>query len=175
VWRWTLLITLLACARRAPSPWTPPFNCRDGICVQAHPRLPDDGEWECLDMGGASICRGGDPPAGVVPGPPDPRWTCGLRAGGSERICVELHGDLPDQAAPGWRCDYQSSPRPVRRCRRDPTAHGLGDACTPGQPCLDGATCAGGRCVAPQAVPSCWLDGDCPGGACRFGSCRSGP
>ena len=174
MWRWTLLLALSACARQAPPPWTPPFLCLDGACTQPHPRLPDDGEWECLDMAGAAICRGGEPAAGVVPGPPDRRWSCGARPGG-ERICVDLDGDLPRDRTARWRCEYRNSPRPVRRCRADPAVHLLGDPCTPRQPCVDGTTCRDGRCLAPAPTPSCWLDGDCASGACRFGSCRTGP
>jgi hypothetical protein len=176
VWRCGLLIVLLGCARQEPpAPWTPPFSCWRGECAQTHARLPDDGEWECVDMAGAAVCRGGDPPAGVVPGPPDGRWTCGVRAGAAERICVDLRGDFPEGRAQGWRCHYQHPTRPVRRCRPDPAAHQLGDPCAPRQPCVDGATCVQGRCVAPPPTPSCWLDTDCAGGACRFGSCRVDP
>ena len=173
MWRWTLVFTLLSCTRQEPPPWTPPFHCQDGACTQPHPRLPDDAEWECLDMAGAAICHGGEPAAGVVPGAPDRRWTCGTR--GAERICVELNGDIPGDRTSRWRCQYGNSPHPVRRCRIDPDVHLLGDPCTSRQPCVDGAACRDGRCVAPPPAPSCWLDGDCASGACRFGSCRTGP
>jgi hypothetical protein len=166
-----LLLLALACGREPA--WVPPFACDAGTCVQRHPRLPDDGEWECLDMAGASVCRGGDPPAGVVAGPADGRWSCGAR--GSERICVDLRADFPAGAAAGWSCRYQNAPRPRRLCRRDATAHHLGDPCDPQRPCVDGAICREGRCLAPPLRPACWLDSDCPGGACRFGSCRTGP
>jgi hypothetical protein len=168
--RWWALLLALACARE-PAAWTPPFACSAQSCEQRHPRLPDDGEWECLDMAGASVCRGGDPPAGVTAGPADRRWTCGAR--GDERVCVDLRGDVPDGAATGWRCRYENGPRPRRLCARDPLAHQLGDPCDPARPCVDGATCRDGRCAAPPPRPSCWLDSDCASGACRFGSCRS--
>src|SRR5687767_884679 len=29
-----------------------PFVCSGQSCVQAQPRLPDDGEWECVDLDG---------------------------------------------------------------------------------------------------------------------------
>jgi len=171
--RGTVLVLLaLACAREAP-PWTPRFACTGDRCEQRHPRLPDDGEWECVDMAGASVCRGGEPAAGVVPGPPDGRWSCGAR--GAERICVDLAGDFPGGSADGWRCRYENAPRPRRLCQRDAAAHHLGDRCTPREPCVDGAQCRDGRCQAPPPRPSCWLDSDCPGSACRFGSCRTGP
>jgi hypothetical protein len=170
-WR-ALLLLALACTR-APAAWTPPFSCTGDLCEQRHPRLPDDGEWECLDMAGASVCRGGDAPAGVAAGPADGRFTCGARGG--ERICVDLRGDFPGGEATGWRCRYENSPRPRRLCARDPAAHHLGDRCGPQQPCVDGASCQQGRCAAPSPRPSCWLDSDCAGGACRFGSCRTAP
>jgi hypothetical protein len=169
VWRWTLLVVLCACARREPPAWTPPFTCDAGLCRQSHARLPDDGEWECVDQAGAVLCHGGDAPAGVVAGPPDPRWRCGRRAG--ERICVDLAGDFPRGEARGWRCRYERPARPERVCQPDPAAHNLGDPCAPARPCVDGAGCVDGRCQAPARLPECWLDGDCPTGACRFGSC----
>jgi hypothetical protein len=168
--RWTLVL-LLSCARREPGP--PPFQCQADSCTQAHPRLPDDGEWECLDMAGAAICRGGDPPAGVAPGPPDRRWRCGPRLG--ERICVDLQADFPGPSAGGWRCHYENAPAPRRLCARDAQAHNLGDACAAQRPCVDGASCLEGRCQAPVRAPGCWLDSDCANGACRFGTCRSTP
>jgi hypothetical protein len=172
-----LLLVLGAAACRRPAPearWSPPFRCAGELCVQAHPRLPDDGEWECADMAGAAICRGGDPPAGVAPGPPDPSWTCGARAGAKERVCVDLRADFPEGRAAGWRCRYDHAPAPRRACARDPGAHNLGDPCARERPCVDGARCVDGRCVADQGLPSCWLDEDCPHGACRFGACVRG-
>lgn len=172
MWRWTLLIAMAACVRREPAPWTPPFTCAAHSCRQAYARLPDDGEWECVDQAGAVICRGGDPPAGVMAGPPDRRWRCGPRPGGAERICVDLHPDFPGGAARGWRCRHEGGVRPARSCQRDPDAHNLGDPCAPARPCVDGATCEDGRCQAPALGPGCWLDQDCGLGVCRFGSCR---
>jgi hypothetical protein len=150
-----------------------PFTCAGDACVQRHPRLPDDGEWECTDMAGAALCRGGDPAAGVAPAPPDPSWICGARAGTGERICIDLSPDFPGgAAAAGFRCRYDNAPQPRRLCARDPGAHNLGDGCTRERPCVDGASCVEGRCAAPRPAPSCWLDDDCGGGTCRFGSCR---
>jgi hypothetical protein len=166
-----LVLLALACARRVTPPVASPFRCGPAGCTQAHPRLPDDGEWECLDMAGAAICRGGDPAAGVVPGPPDPGWACGARARGSERVCVHLSPEFPEGGAAGWRCRYDHAPAPVRACVRDGAAHNLGDRCAPDRPCVDGALCAEGRCAAPALVPGCWLDGDCASGRCRFGTC----
>jgi hypothetical protein len=125
-------------------------------------------------MAGAALCRGGDAAAGVVPGPPDPRWVCGRRSGTAERICVDRRPDFPGGApGAGWRCRYENAPQPRRTCVRDPAAHNLGDVCTPERPCVDGADCVNGRCVAPPARPTCWLDADCGSGTCRFGTCRA--
>jgi hypothetical protein len=168
-----LLLAATACPRPPPAPGVAPFRCVGASCTQAHPALPDDGEWECLDMAGAAVCRGGDPPAGVAPAPPDARWSCGPRTGADERICVDLRPDFPGRAAaPGWRCRYENAPQPRRLCARDTGAHNLGDACSPERPCVDGAFCNEGRCTAPALTPACWLDSDCGAGTCRFGSCR---
>ena len=85
---------------------------------------------------------------------------------------VLLRADFPEGGARAWRCRYEHSPRPVRLCRLDPAAHQLGDPCTRQQPCVDGAACVDGHCVAPPPAPACWLDTDCASRACRFGSCR---
>src|SRR6266567_425961 len=82
------------------------FRCAGDACEQAAPAMPDDGEWECVDLDGAVVCRGGIAPAGVVAGPADPGWRCGARRGSTDRICVDLAPDLPDGAARGWRCSF---------------------------------------------------------------------
>ena len=113
--------------------------------------MPDDGELECVDLDGAVVCRGGAPAAGVVPGPPDPGWTCGARRGSVDRICVDATPELPEGATRGWRCRHTHERGERRVCRADPAAPG------------------------PKAErlppPSCWLDKDCGAGVCRRGSC----
>jgi hypothetical protein len=145
------------------------FACARDRCVQRHPRQPDDGEWSCLDMAGATMCLGADAAAGVLPGP-TAGWMCGARRDG-QRVCVDLSPDFPDGAAAGWRCRYERAPASARVCERA-DVHVLGDRCAAGQPCVDGSRCVGGRCLPPRPRPSCFEDADCPGSACRFGTCR---
>ena len=87
-------LCLLACNARRPPPSgettttaapapvpPPPFTCDGGRCAQQYPAMPDDGDWTCVDSAGATICVGGERPAGVAPAPGDPRWACGARRG----------------------------------------------------------------------------------------------
>jgi hypothetical protein len=135
--------------------------------------MPDDGQWQCADSAGATICTGGERAAGVAPAPPDDGWSCGARRGGEPgaRICVDLSPDFPDGRAVGWRCTTLVDGGARRVCTRDPGAHTLGQACDPARPCVDGSRCAGGWCVPARPAPACWLESDCGGGRCRFGSC----
>jgi hypothetical protein len=157
------------------------FACDGDRCVQRYPRLPDDGEWACSDMGGAAVCSGGDPPAGVPFNVSDHAWTCGLRhpstaaRGDGERVCVDLAPDFPDGTARGWRCHYATDEGMTRVCARDATVHVIGDPCDARAPCLDGLRCIAGSCTPESASPSCILDNDCNDGVCRFGSCWRGP
>lgn len=153
----------------------PAFSCAGGRCTQSHARRPDDGEWTCVDTAGAEVCESAGRAAGVVAAPPDPAWICGARRGGTTRICVDFSPDVPDGELAGWRCHAENGPAPVRVCERGPSPGALGVACDGGRPCVDGALCASGRCVPARPAPSCWLDDDCPGGACRFGTCREEP
>jgi hypothetical protein len=149
------------------------FECTPSACTQRHPRLPDDGEWECAEIEGAVICRGGGAAAGVVPGPPDAGFICGARRGKpGERICVDFAPDRPD--APGMNdCRFQYEPgRPARLCHagKEPA---LGRTCGQGD-CPAGTVCAGARCLPLSPEPSCWIDADCAGGVCLLGSCQGG-
>ena len=172
--------------RRADAP---AFTCAGDRCAQAHARRPDDGEWTCVDSAGAVVCESAGRAAGVVPGPADPAWICGARRGaasrgpavgstaegegaGGTRVCVDFSPDLPDGDIAGWRCRSANGPSPVRVCERGAGPGALGVACDGARPCVDGALCASGRCVPARPAPSCWLDDDCAGGACRFGTCR---
>jgi hypothetical protein len=148
---------------------------RDGeVWLQRHPRLPDDGEWSCSEMGGAVICSGGDAPAGVASNVADVAWFCGRRRGaaGAERVCVDFAPDFPDGHAQAWRCRYASEHGTSRVCERDRGVHQLGDECRAASPCLDGVRCIEGRCVPERPEPSCAFDRDCGTGVCRLGTCR---
>ena len=173
-WRCTGSGAARACASRVAS--APPFVCRGESCWQLHPRMPDDGEWQCADSAGATVCTGGERAAGVAAAPADPGWFCGTRRGAEPgaRVCVDLSPDFPDGRAKGWRCHTIYEGPPLRICARDSAAHTLAESCDAGHPCVDGSRCADGWCVPERPAPACWLPEDCPGGRCRFGSCLAG-
>jgi hypothetical protein len=162
------------CVDRAAS--TPIFSCAGERCTQRHARRPDDGEWTCVDTAGATLCLGSARPAGAVAGPPDAAWICGARRGPraakAERVCVDLSPDFPDADMGAWSCRAGNGTVGTRVCERGARAGSLGGPCDRARPCVDGAACAEGRCAPARPAPSCWLDEDCAGGACRFGSCR---
>ncbi len=152
------------------------WECQGDRCEQRNARLPDDGQWECVDMDGAVICRGWSPAAAVVPGRPDPGWRCGARASVPlDRICVDFAPDLPEGAARGWRCFYEHSGGEHRICIRESQTPRLGARCGAGQDaCGPHRACVAGRCLPEAPAPACWLDGDCgPGRRCKDGSCRA--
>jgi hypothetical protein len=163
--------------RRADAP---AFACDGDRCTQPQARRPDDGEWTCTENGGAIVCVGGERAAGVVAGPPDPAWVCGARRGQraddllGARVCVDFAPDFPDGDGTHWRCRPAAGAANGRVCERAADPGVLAGACERARPCLDGAVCIENRCVPARPAPSCWLDDDCPGGACRFGTCREG-
>jgi hypothetical protein len=160
----------------APAERGPAFACNGDHCEQRHPRMPDTGEWQCMDSAGATICLGGERAAGVAPAAADPRWFCGARRGGDGgvRVCVDLSPDFPDGRARGWRCRMLAEGPTRRICDRAPDAHTLAESCDARHPCVDGSRCADGWCVPERPAPACWQQTDCPGGRCRFGSCIAG-
>ncbi len=162
------------CVDRAAG--APVFSCAGARCTQQPARRPDDGEWTCVETAGATLCLGSASPAGVVAGPPDAAWICGARRGPraakGERACVDLSPDFPDADMGAWTCRVGNGVVPTRVCERGARAGSLGTPCDRARPCVDGAACAEGRCAPARPAPSCWLDEDCAGGACRFGSCR---
>jgi len=171
-----------ACLDRAKL--SPEFRCEGDRCLQAHPTMPDDGEWMCGETAGVTLCTGGEAAAGVAPAPLAAGWTCGARpstrpapAGdaGKDRVCIDASPDFPDGSPAGWRCYYDGAALPSRVCVRDPQAHSVGDPCDARHPCVEGAVCRAGNCALPRRVPSCWLDADCAAGVCRFGSCPRDP
>lgn len=149
------------------------FTCNDARCTQRHPRMPDDGEWECADLDGVVVCRGWAQAAGVVKAPPDLGWHCGARAGTEhERVCVDLAPDRPPHEP--WNCSFQhESEGAPRLCQRG-GAGPLGRECAGG--CPFGSVCAADRCLPLEPAPGCWIDKDCGAGKkCAHGSCREVP
>lgn len=147
-----------------------PFACEGDRCVQASPRLPDDGEWECFERMGAAICRRRSPSAGVVAGPADAGWICGEHLETGQPICVDPSPDLPEGDDRGWACHYERGKERV--CERDPAAPELSRACDDGQACPRGTRCAAGRCLPRRLAPQCWFDEDCGDRApCRLATC----
>lgn len=129
------------------------FACEGGTCRQQQPRLPDTGEWRCADRGHVVWCAGGEPAAGVVKGPADPAYRCGTRWGNGqgERVCIDRHPDYPEGQPENLRCSFDQERGLARVCQRGEPWRG---------PVLD-----------PGALPACWLDRDCPSGACDRGAC----
>jgi hypothetical protein len=149
-----------------------PWDCDGGRCLQRSPRLPDDGEWSCVDMDGATYCHGGRLAAGVAPAKPDLGWICGARQNGpaGERVCVDFAPDRPGDYEP-TKCHFEYGAEPGRLCATD-GAPLLGDPCTAQVSCPSGSVCAGGRCLPPRPSPGCWFDADCgKGGRCRWATC----
>ena len=161
------------CAPRAER--APAFQCRGTRCSQEQPRKPDDGEWECSDLSGVVLCRGGSEPAAVVHVSTDRGWLCGSRRGGKsgERVCLDLDPDLPEKA--GVRaCHFEIDGARSRRVCERAEKPLLGDACTHSDLCPSGSECVAGLCLPPRPFPSCWGDADCRLGQCRFGTCSTG-
>jgi hypothetical protein len=156
------------CVRRDRD--APRFTCRGERCEQLHPRLPDDGEWECADLGGVVLCKGGDRPAGIPPGGSDPAFFCGAGGASSERLCIDYSPDLPHEEG-RFRCHFEAKEGVVRVCERAADVHGVADGCDAQRPCVGGLACTRGRCLPPPPPPVCWLDSDCASGACLFGAC----
>jgi hypothetical protein len=129
------------------------FTCRSGNCRQEQPRLPDTGEWRCAEREQVVWCAGGEPAAGVVRGPADPSFRCGPRWGqANERVCIDPHPDYPDAERDAYSCSFDQERSMARVCRES--------APRPGRPLGQ-----------PRALPACWLDRDCPAGACDRGVC----
>jgi hypothetical protein len=149
-----------------------PFTCDQDRCVQSRLRTPDNGEWECVEMGGAVICRFLAEAAGIPRGPREAGFVCGDRAGHGELICVDLSPDPPPLGSWSCRVTYDSgSATRVCTAARDPK---FGDPCASNGACPAGAWCVGGRCLPEQPQPACWFDQDCGQNAqCRYGSCRA--
>ena len=50
------------------------FDCGTQRCLQARPRMPDDGEWECVEISGVVFCHSRVDGAGMQAGPIDLGW-----------------------------------------------------------------------------------------------------
>ncbi|HKU45059.1 MAG TPA: hypothetical protein VJR89_43165 [Polyangiales bacterium] len=149
------------------------FSCGTQRCLQARPRLPDDGEWECVELSGIVYCHSRGPFAGLREGPLDLGWSCGPRRGSAsgERVCVDLDADRPSGGA-AYRCRFELAHGvAARSCV--PTRELLaGSACSAAQRCPDGTSCRAGVCLPRRPRPACWLDGDCAAGErCELGTC----
>src|SRR5688572_11068678 len=138
--RLAIALVLVSCA--SDGEWRGgPFVCENDRCEQRYPRLPDDGQWECVDLDGVALCRGGAPPAGVASGPPDRGWRCGARRTSGEKICVALSPAFPDDRS-HWRCAFEHRGGERRICVRSPGA----PRPTP---------------LLSSGAPECWIDTDC--------------
>jgi hypothetical protein len=149
------------------------FTCGTQRCLQERPRMPDDGEWECVEISGVVFCHSRGAVAGMQTGPIDLGWSCGPRRGADEgeRICVDLDPDRPDGGA-DRHCRFEPHfGAPQRSCTAARTLL-VGDACQNSQACPAGSRCEVGLCLPARPEPACWLDRDCGAGArCVFGSC----
>jgi len=133
-------------ARRASA-----FVCRDGVCRQTQPRLPDNGEWRCAERGRVVWCAGGEAAAGVVPSATDTRFSCGPRRGHEgERVCIDRSPDYPDDAP--YHCSFEQELGTVRVCKSDGSATAF-------------------VALPAHAKPMCWLDRDCAAQRCDRGTC----
>jgi len=164
-----------SCEERAANGGT--FECGTTRCIQLSPRMPDDGEWECVEMGGLTFCHSRGSMAGAARGPRDLGWLCGPRRGvadGGEEICIDTAPDRPSD--PGFRhCRYeQRLGATVRSCGAGRGSL-IGDVCSSDRACPKDSSCREGLCLPRRPAPACWLDADCGSGArCALGSCVSG-
>lgn len=157
---------------RARAEFASPFVCQRGRCVQRRPRLPDDGEWECTETGGAVLCRGGAAPAGVVR--PQAGWgyTCASRPGHpEERLCLDVDPDLPTELDATVRCNFEVTAGRAQRVCVSSEAPRLGNRCQTATDCPAGARCIREVCVPPTLTPACFRDPDCGLERCTLASC----
>jgi len=140
--------------------------------------MPDDAEWECVEMSGLAFCHSRGAMAGVVRGPRDLGWLCGPRRGAAaksgEEICIDTDPDRPTAATHKHyrHCRYeQQLGASIRSCvaGRSPI---IGDACGADSACPKDSRCQDGLCLPERPQPACWLDADCgQDGRCALGSC----
>jgi hypothetical protein len=151
------------------------FRCDGERCVQTLPRMPDDSEWDCVEMSGAVYCRSRAEAAGIASGSLDAGWLCGPRRSVTgERVCIDLDPDRPD-ARRDWKCNFQYFQSQPQRICVPANAPLIGSACGPARACPAAVSCVDGRCLPVRPEPSCWYDADCGAGAvCRWGTCERG-
>lgn len=145
-------------SQRALTPWLAPrpssrFVCEGSVCRQDYPLVPSSAEWRCAERERVVWCAGGDAAAGVVGGADEPRFRCGARWGAAvaERVCVDTAPEYPLELMPA-HCRFVQEQGLSRLCTQD----------------------TGNAKAAPlplDALPSCWLDRDCPAGRCDRGVC----
>jgi len=155
----------------------PAFRCKGVRCTQRLPRVPDDGDWECADLGGAVLCRGGAQPAGVTRPSLDPGWWCGARRRSTtgDRICLDLDPDYPPARGESFRCSYAIEGAKLTRLCESSTLPGLGSRCSQDSACPNDSRCVGGVCLPHAFSPNCWGDADCAPERCAYGTCTSRP
>jgi hypothetical protein len=163
---------------RLRSELAPRFRCRGARCTQVLPRVPDDGEWECADLGGAVLCRGGAAPAGVARPSHDPGWRCGARrqSSAAERVCLDLDPDYPNARSKSFRCRYELEGAKLTRSCESSNEPLLGLRCRSQAECPVDASCISGICLPPSLTPNCWGALDCAADErCVYGSCTPRP
>lgn len=151
------------------------FDCGTTRCLQLHARMPDAGEWECVEMVGVAFCHSRGAAAGVAPGRRDLGWLCGARHSsvGAEReqICIDTAPDRPRDTR-FRRCRYEQRRGATQRSCEPARGPIAGDPCDQSTHCPADTRCQASVCVPGPPNPSCWLDGDCgPGARCALGSC----
>jgi len=153
------------------------FDCGTQRCLQVRPRMPDDGEWECVEISGVVYCHSRGEGAGMQAGPMDLGWLCGPRRRGApgERVCVDFDADRPSvaHAAGDQSCRFEPHFGVARRSCTAARALRVGSPCSVSSACPDGSRCSAGACLPERPDPGCFFDHDCDGAArCVFGSCR---
>lgn len=152
---------------------SPVFVCEHGACLEQRPRMPDLGEWECVELEGVVLCHERGAAAGIARGPLELGWICG-RVGAEparERVCVDLDADRPSDTM-RFSCRFEHAFGLLRRRCVAASGPQLADACTSDAACPAAMSCEQGLCLPARPDPHCWLDRDCAGSErCQRGTC----